>query len=362
MKPRFNVQWLLSALGVAAVMLFMYWADRNLDPYKARLLNLWAINAIFAVTFNLIYGYTGQFSLAHAGLAGVGAYTMALLTMSPVTKANMYLLEPPMWPISVVRWPFLPSLLASGLVAALFGLIAGGPSLRLRGDYLVMATFGFSEIVRIVISGLPSITNGALGLKNIPKIANNAWAWGMVILTVFVTKRLKESSYGRALRAIGGDEIAAEAAGVNLFSHKLLAFVVSAFFTGIGGALLANLLTALEPKLFSSALTTGVITTVVLGGIGSLTGNIIGSGIYTLLFELLRTLDQPWKLAGYTIPGRYGTRVFAISLVLLLMMLYYRRGLMGRNEFTWDAVFARIRSVLTRGSASSAETAEQGEA
>ena len=225
-----------------------------------------------------------------------------------------------------------------------------------------MATFGFSEIVRVVVSALPSITNGALGLKNVPKVANNSWAWGMVIVTVFVVKRLKDSSYGRAMRAIGGDEIAAEAAGVNLFTHKLLAFVVSAFFTGIAGALLANLLTALEPKLFSSALTTGVVTTVVLGGIGSITGSIIGSGVYTLLFELLRTLDQPWKLGGFMVPGRYGTRVFAISLVLLLLMLYYRRGLMGRGEFTWDAVFARVRSVFGDAKAASKGSAQRGEA
>lgn len=348
MKRQLNIRMVLSLISALAVFLFMCWADGHLDAYISRLLHLWAIWLIFGLAFNMIYGLAGQFSLAGAGLAAIGGYIVLLLTLSPREKEVMYVLEPPIWPISVIQWPFLPSLIAAGLVAAIFGLLIGGPALRLHGSYLAMATWGFSEIVRISANALPNVTNGALGIKGFERVTNLKWVWGIALLAIFVTKRLKDSSYGRALRAIREDEIAAEAMGVNLFPHKLLAYLFSAFFSGIAGALLVELLTALGPALFAPAINAQVITIVVLGGIGSITGNILGAGVFTLLFELFRVIDSPMHLGVITIPGRPGMRMLTLSFVLLGLMLFYRKGLMGRREFNWNAAFSRLQTLLAK--------------
>ena len=334
----------LSVVSAALLLLFMAWGDRHLNAFENRLLYSWAVNAIFAVSFTLIYGHAGQFSLAHAGLAAVGAYTMALLTLSPQEKQVMWLLEPPVWPISVISWPFVPAMLLSGVLAAVVGFLIGAPALRLRGDYFCMATLGFSELIRLVFANLPGITNGAMGLRGIPRYAGLLWAWGLVLLTVLVTKRLSESSYGRAIKTVREDEIAAEAAGVNLFRHKMLAFVVSSFFVGIGGALLGQLLGTIEPRGFTSTLTYGVITIAVLGGMGSITGAVIASGIYTFAAELLRAVESPRAILGINIPGIPGMRVLIFSIMLLLLILFYRRGLMGSGEFSWDRFLASLKS------------------
>ncbi len=335
---------ILTVVSAALMLLFMMWADSHLDAFQTRLLYSWAINSIFAVSFTLIYGHAGQFSLAHAGLAAVGAYVMALLTLSPHQKEVLFLLEPPIWPISVVQWPFVPSMLVSGLLAAVTGLFIGAPALRLRGDYFCMATLGFSELIRLVFANLPTVTNGAMGLRGIPRHAGLAWAWGLALLTIGVTKRLADSSYGRAIKAMREDEIAAEAAGVNLFRHKLLAMVVSSFFVGIGGALLAQLLATVEPRGFTSILTYGVITMAVLGGLGSISGSVIASGIYTFTAELLRAVESPRTVLGIDIPGIPGMRVLIFSIMLLSLILFYRKGLMGRSEFSWDQLLSGLRT------------------
>src|SRR5690554_3992222 len=246
-------------LTVASLILFigfLIWAQNNLDPYKLRILNLCAIYAIFAVTFNLIFGFTGQLSLGHAGFAAVGAYTAAVLT----------------------------------------GLLIGWPALRLRGDYLAIATLGFSEIIRVICVNWQNVTNGSLGLKGIPGHTNLYWSWGWAIITIFVVKKLVDSSYGRALKAIRDDEIAAEALGIHLARHKILAFTLSSFFVGVGGALLANLISTIDPKVFMFFLAYQIVGITVMGGMGSLTGSVVAAVLYTVFLEVLRPIESPFSI------------------------------------------------------------------
>lgn len=348
MKGEGNISRALSVISVAAILLSAAWADRHLDAYRIRLLHMWGIYTIFAVTFNLVYGFTGQFSLGHAGLAAVGAFTIGLLTLSPEAKMASFFVEPPIWPISVIQWPFVPSLISAGVLAAIAGLLIGAPALRLRGDYLCIATLGFAEIIRLVFANLPGVTNGALGLKGIPAYTNLTWTWGVVVVTILVTKRLVDSSYGRALKAIREDEIAAEAMGVSLFYHKLLAFVLSSFFVGIGGGLLAEMLNTIDPNTFTSFLTFGVVTIVVLGGVGSITGSVIAAGIYAVTSELLRATENPMAIGSITIPGLPGMRMLTFSIVLFVLILFYRRGLMGDREFSWHALFSELQRLVAR--------------
>jgi branched-chain amino acid transport system permease protein len=349
MKKRANIGRALSVISVAAIMLFMFWAQDRLDPYVTRLLHMWGIYAILVVSFNLVYGHTGQFSLGHAGLAAIGAYTVALLTLSPEVKQVSFFIEPPIWPISVVQWPFLPSLILAGILTAAVGFLIGAPALRLRGDYLLIATFGFSEIIRLLLCNLPGLCNGAMGLKGIPQSTNLAWVWGLVIFTVFVVKRLLDSSYGRALRCIKEDEIAAEAVGVRLSYHKIMSFVISSFFVGIGGALLAEVLGTIDPSTFKPYLTYAVITMAVLGGVESLTGGIAAAGIYTVASELLRTVETPRTILGLDFPGVPGLRMLAFAVMLLLLILFARKGLMGSREFSWDWILSKLQRPSSTG-------------
>jgi len=334
MKNRRNL-----LLTIAALLLFtgfLYYAQHTFNPYILRILNLSAVFTIFAVTFNLIFGYTGQFSLGHAGFAAVGAYVAALLTMSASQKASNFFLTPIIAPLANVEIPFLPALVLAGLIAALVGSLVAWPALRLRGDYLAIATLGFSEIIRILLVNLQPITNGALGLKGIPSYTNLFWSWGAALICILTIKSLINTSYGRAMCAIRDDEIAAEALGVSLFKHKMLAFTVSSFFVGVAGALMANLISTIDPKVFLFFLTYQIVGICVMGGMGSLTGSAISAVLYTVFLEALRPIESPFTLGPLHIPGIPGMRMVLFSLLLLAVILFYRRGLMGTREFSWD--------------------------
>jgi branched-chain amino acid transport system permease protein len=348
MKNWFSAGKILSLIAIAVILILSVWGESHFDAYVIRLLHMWGIYAILVVSFNLIYGFTGQFSLAHAGLAAIGAYTVSLLTLSPDTKAVSFFITPPVWPISVIEWPFFPSLIIAGILTAIVGFMIGAPALRLHGDYLLIVTFGFSEIIRLLLVNLPSVCNGAIGLKGIPRHSNLTWVAVLVIAIVLITKRFIDSSYGRALRCIKEDEIAAEAVGVNLFKHKIMSFVVSSLFVGIAGGLLAEILGTIDPNTFRPYLTYAVVTMSVLGGIESLTGGIIAAGIYTVMSELLRTVEMPRVIFNIDFPGVPGLRMLAFSVMLLLLILFARKGLMGDREFSWKAVSSRIEQLTQK--------------
>jgi branched-chain amino acid transport system permease protein len=340
MRRFLNRSTILSLLAVAAVLALSFVAERRLDAFLIRLLNMWGIYIIMVTSFDLVYGASGQFSLAHAGLAAIGAYTVSLLTLPADAKQMSFLLAPPIPFIAEIRWPFLPALILGGLLAALIGFLIGSPALRLHGDYLLIVTFGFSEIIRLVLINLPMITNGAMGLKGVPYLSSLPWTTLAVIVTLFVIGRLINSSYGRALKCVREDEIAAEAVGVNLYRHKTLAFVVSSFFVGIAGGLFAEILGTVDPNTFRPALTYAIVTMAILGGIRSLSGGATAAGIYTAMSEILRSVEAPRLIFGYDFPGLPGLRQLIFALMLLLLILFARRGLMGSREFSWDWIFS----------------------
>ena len=324
-----------------AVLLLV--AQFNLNEYYLRILNLCAVYSIFAVTFNLIFGFTGQFSLGHAGFAAIGAYVSALLTMSPAQKEANFFLTPIVPWLAKIEIPFLPAAILAGIFAAIIGSLVAWPALRLRGDYLAIATLGFSEIIRVLLVNLQPVTNGALGLKGIPDYTNLFWSWGWLVVCVFVIKRLVDSSFGRAMRAVRDDEVAAEALGVNLFKHKMLSYAVSAFFVGVAGALMANLISTIDPKVFQFFLSYQIVGITVMGGMGSLTGSVIAASLYTIFLEALRPIESPFVLFGLNVPGIPGMRMVIFSILLLCVILFYRRGLMGTREFNWDWVINKIK-------------------
>ena len=223
--------------------------------------------------------------------------------------------------------------------------------MRLGGDYLAMVTLGFAEIIRLIIINVPSLANGAMGLRGIPLSVTLPGTWAAAIIVVFILARLEKGTYGRAFKAVCEDEIASEALGINLYRHKMLAFVISAFFIGIGGGLMASVLGTIDPNTFRLPLTTAAITIVVLGGIRSLTGCVIASGIYTIFSELFRAVESKQEIFGITFPGIPGMRVEVFGVLLLLLILFMRNGMFGSREFSWDWLAQKGKRLLGKGGA-----------
>lgn len=341
---------MMLTLGAIIVLgIFVALGNIFFDSYLKRILNLCAIYTILGLSMNLINGFTGLFSLGQAGFMAIGAYCVGIFTVPLAEREMVYYLEPMHPAIANVQLPFVVALLLGGLVAAFFAFLIGAPVLRLKGDYLAIATLGFSEIIRIVFTNLQTITNGALGIKNIPTITSMWWTFGIMLLSIIFMFLLIRSSYGRAFKSIREDEVAAEAMGISLFKHKMLSFIISGFMAGIGGGLFAALLGTVDPKQFYFTLTYNFLLIIVLGGMGSISGTVISAFLVTAGLEWLRFLDEPATLFGVSIPlFRPGLRMVVFSVILMLVVLYYRKGIMGQNEFTWEGIASFFKNLKTK--------------
>jgi branched-chain amino acid transport system permease protein len=336
----------LAAAVAGLILLFIF--DSAFDRFTMQIFKLCAINIILALSLNLINGFTGLFSLGHAGFMAVGAYTCALLSMTPDQKANNFVLQPIAPWLQDVHLPFLPSLLIAGLIAGLIGWILGVIALRLRDDYLAIATLGFSEIIRVILTNAQSVTNGSLGLKGLPRYTTMWWAWGSaIVITLFLVLLIK-SSYGRAFKSIRDNEIAAESMGVDVFGMKVLSFTISSVLAGIAGGLLAHYLTTIDPKQFIFLKTFDILLIVVLGGVGSITGSIVAAIVVTVSMEALRFLDGPLNLGFMVTNGTPGLRMVFFSALLMIVVIFRQQGLMGTSEFSWDSL-SRIGLLPKRG-------------
>ena len=333
---------------LAVVLIALFDNDVIGNAYVKRVLNLAAIYAIISVSMNLVNGFTGLFSLGQAGFMAIGAFSVAIFTVPAEYINSIFYLEPMAPWLAAIRLPFVAALLVGGLIAAGLSLLIGYPVLRLKSDYLAIATLGFSEIIRIVFTQMQTITNGALGINRIPGITTMWVPFGAAAVCIGIMVLLIHSSYGRAFQAIREDDIAAEAMGINLSAHKNLAFAVSSFFTAIGGGLYAALLTSVDPKQFYFTMTYNFLLIIVLGGMGSVTGTVIASFIITGGLEWLRFFDEPLPIMGVSIPlFRSGLRMVVFSVLLMLLVLFYSRGLMGQKEFSWDGIYARCKKIKT---------------
>jgi branched-chain amino acid transport system permease protein len=303
----------------------------GLPYYYAEIINLTGISIILAVSLNLIMGFTGQFSIGHAGFMAVGAYSSAFMSVYYTEAAEQWLtgLVGASLAQSLV---FLGVILFGALVAALAGLMVGIPSLRLRGDYLAIVTLGFAEIIRIIILNIDRV-GGATGFRGrvppwdgrmiIPAYADFIWIGGFAIITIVVVHNIVKSDIGRALISIREDELAAEAMGVNTTRYKVLAFVISSAFAGIAGALFGHFRQFLHTNDFQFIRSVEILIMIVLGGLGSIAGAVLGAIVITILPELLRKL-----------PGNlYSYRLVIYSALLILIMLTRPQGIMGAKEF-----------------------------
>ncbi len=332
-----------TCLSIAAILLFgiaLWQCESFLGDYQIYIAKLIFINIILALSLNLIYGFTGLFSLGHAGFIAVGAYISALCILPPAQKEMMWILAPIIWPVSDLFTPFWVSVLAGGVFAGVFAFFIAVPVLKLGDDYLGMATLAFAEIIRVLIVNATPVTNGSLGIKGIPNHATLIVCYAWAIFTLIFLARLVYSNFGNVLRCIRDNEIAASVMGINVFHYKVLSFCIGAFFAGIGGGLLGSHLSTIDPKMFNFLLTFNVLMFVVAGGLGSLTGSILGATVITILLEWLRAIEEPMNLGFVELPGIPGMRMVVFSVVLLAIILKRREGIMGTREITWNRIFA----------------------
>jgi branched-chain amino acid transport system permease protein len=315
------------ALGLSIGLLSL--AQSALNDYYQRILAVVAIHVILTVSLNLTNGFAGDFSLGHAAFMAIGAYTSALLTLPVAAKASL-MPDLPSW-LGRIQWPFPLATVAGGVLAALVALIVGLPVLRLRGHYLAVATLGLMVIVRVVANNWVRFTRGAKGINGLPAYTDLWWAYGWMAVTIYVVWRLVHSPYGRAMIAIREDELAASTRGVNVFQIRELAFSIGAFFAGVAGALWAHLITAITPNSFSFLITFNVIVMLVVGGMGSITGSVLGAVLMTLIPEFLRRIETAISLGGHPL---YGLSQIIIAIAVTLVMIFRREGLMGGRELT----------------------------
>jgi len=296
---------LISLVAIASVS----WFSGSINSYFLDIITGIGINVILAVSLNLINGYTGQFSLGHAGFMSVGAYTSAALTifwgprfLAAVGGGNAV----------TTGTLFFFALIAGGLMAAVAGLAVGVPSLRLKGDYLAIVTLGFGEIIRVIFRNMESV-GGALGLTGIPPYTNFFWVFSFAALAIYVVACLVNSTYGRGFIAVHDDEVAAEAMGVNSTKFKIIAFVVGAFFAGIAGGIYGHFKLSIDPRGFDFVKSIEIVVMVILGGMGNTVGVILAAVLLTILPEVLRPVAQ--------------YRMMLYSLLLIILMLTRPQGL-----------------------------------
>ena len=297
------------------------------------ILNTIAIFIILATSYNLINGVTGQFSLEPNGFVAIGAYVTALALLSEDMKWELFQLEDPSPLILALNLDLIPALLLSGFIAVLVALSLSYPVFRVRGDYLAIVTLGFGFIIKVFAINSPQFTNGAIGLNEIPSIINLYWTGGIAIITIIAILNIVYSKYGRAMKAVRDDEDAASAISINTMKIKTYAFMTSAFFEGVGGGLLASLLTTISPEQFSFMLTFQLLIIIVLGGLGSTSGAIVGAVVVVIGSEWLRFLDEP-NLFGFETEAHPGLRMVVFSILLIIIMLFAREGIMGKDELT----------------------------
>ena len=341
--PRKRRDLILTTISLVVLTIFVLNITNWFDAYVERIIILSTIYAICALSMNLINGFTGLFTLGQPGFMAIGAYVYALLSIPPETKQALYYVTPiaPFLADLYVN-PWL-AILIGGLVATVAAFLIGFPVLQLKGDYLAVASLGFAEIIRLLITNMQSITNGPSGLKSIPNVLTVELAFVILAVITVLLLLLLQSSYGRAYKAIREDEVAAGAVGVNLFRYKMQAFMISGFMAGIGGALLASVLGTIDPNQFKFTLVYTLLLIVILGGQGSVSGSIVGAFIITGGLELLRVVDEPINFGFWTYPGISGMRMVVFSLILMFILLFWKSGIFGDREFSWERLFSGFR-------------------
>lgn len=326
------------AVAVALLALFLAYAEASFNGYRLQIVTLVAINAIVAVALTLTSGFTGVFSLGQIGFLAIGAYVGALINLAPQWKAETFLPGLPGWlaAFDTTGWhpqaALLFACLTGGLVAAAVATLVGIPLMRLSGHYVAVATMGFLIIVHSVANNWSGVTRGARGLAQIPGYTNVWAAYGCALVAVYAAWRLRVSPYGRAMIASRENLIAARAVGVDVHRSRMVAFIVGAFLTGAAGPLLAHQIGSVAPSAYYFTTTFNVVIMVVLGGMGSISGAVLGAAIMTLAPEYLREVEDGMDLGPLSFGPLFGLSQIILAVAFVLVMIFRPQGFFGDRE------------------------------
>ncbi|MFL5760227.1 MAG: branched-chain amino acid ABC transporter permease [Thermomicrobiales bacterium] len=343
MATRTTSRWpqviaVLVMLGVLAA--FLAFAQNNFNGYRIQLVTLIAINAIVAVSLTVTSGFTGVFSLGQIAFMAIGAYTAALLNLPPLWKEDILLPGLPGWlaTLDTTSWPpqlaLLVACLVGGALAAAVAVVVGTPLMRLSGHYVAVATLGFLIIVQTVGVNWDQVTGGARGLSQIPTYTNVWAAYIWMVITVYVAIRIRHSPYGRSMIASRENLVASRAVGINVHRSRMVAFVTGAFFAGVSGALLAHQIGTVAPKAYYFTFTFTVVIMVVLGGMGSVSGAVLGAAIITLAPEYLRDVEDGVNLGVFAFGDLFGLSQIIMAVGFILVMIFRPRGFFGDRELS----------------------------
>jgi len=321
-------------LAIGLFFLTFYLLGKLLTGFALTLFLLFGINIILAVSLNIINGWIGFFSIGHGGIMLVGAYVAAFLTIPTSFKQGVIDLHLPAFILNT-QLPFLPALLIGSIFGVVAGVILVLPAIRLKGFYFCAGTLGFNIIMTTLAENLPKITNGPMGLRHLPSYTNIWWVWGIAILLVYITLMLKKSYIGRAFISIGKDPCLAEHMGINLLKYKIYSFGLSAFFTTIGAILWVHLILNLFPTTFDLTFVFSVVTMIVIGGMGSISGSIIGAAIVTLFTEMLAPIEEGFNFFGFQVPQALGLTTILLGALLILVLIKRPEGIMGEREISF---------------------------
>lgn len=323
------------SIGVGSIIAILFLLENLLPGFWLTLFILFGINSILAISLNVTNGWTGLFSIGHGGIMLAGAYAAAFFTLPVHFKEGILNLHLPAFMLHT-QLPFLPALIIGGLIGSAVGIILALPALRLRGLYFILATLGFNIIMVTIGENLPDITNGAMGLRQFPSYTNVWWVWGIAIILIYLCSMLKRSYIGRAFIAIGRDQELAEHMGINLVRYKVYAFGLSSFFTAIGGILWVHLILNLYPAAFDLTLVFEVVMMIVIGGMGSITGSLIGAAIITGFTEILAPVEEGFQFLGLIqVPPMLGLTTILLAVLLIIILIIRPEGIMGENEITF---------------------------
>jgi branched-chain amino acid transport system permease protein len=309
--------------------------------YIQRIVIIIGINVILVVGLNLSNGFTGVFSLGHVGFMAIGAYAASLLTL-PVSLKAVNLPNLPPW-LAQLALPFLPATLIGGALAMVVAFLVGLSLMRLKGAYISVATLGFMVIVQVVLVNWDQVTRGARTFAGVPPHTTiwNVWIWAA--LSIYAVWRIGASAFGRDMRAARDNEVAARSLGISVIRSRLLAFCLSAFLTGVAGSLWAHFITSFSPKSFFFAQAFNVITMLIIGGLGSVSGSVIGVFLITVFSELLRNAERGFDLGAFRIPPIYGASQILMAVLFVLVIIYRPAGLMGGREIEIRKLLQRIK-------------------
>jgi len=328
-----NIGRSMVSLTIYVGLLFL--ADTFLGGFYLQLVRLFGINSIIALGVNITNGYTNIFSLGFGGVMLTAAYTSSILTL-PIwyKEAALHL---PSW-LAHIQWPFFPSLLVAAIVAVMASIVLVLPAFRLKGHYFILASIGVNIVIANLAENLRSFTQGAQGLRNIPAFTNTWWVYGILLLTVIFVWRLIRSKFGRALITISKDQGLAAVMGINVVKYKIYSFIIGSFIVGIGGVLWVHLIVSINPQVFNLLFVFEIIAMLAIGGMGTISGAILGAGIVTFFTELALPIQEGFSLFSLQVPPLFGLVNLLMAIILIVIMIYRPAGIMRGKEIRYEYI------------------------